>query len=139
MTVHIIKLCVGIDTVEHLIQVRKNNRQNHNLDYNFHITRFKPKRANEILQGGSIYWVIKGFVLVRQKIIGLEEVATDKGKKCMIKMDPELYLTESQPRRPFQGWRYLPDSSAPRDLPKDVKLSDIPSEMKNELRNLGLI
>ncbi len=139
MAVHMIKLCVGIDSVEHLIQVRKMNRAKHAKDYNFHITRFRPKRAQEILEGGSIYWVIKGFVTVRQRIIGFEDVDTDHGKKCMIKMDTELHLTQSQPRRPFQGWRYFEESVAPKDFPKGQNITDIPPEMKNDLRNLGLI
>ena len=139
MAVHIIKLCVGIESVEHLIEARKKDPRNRGKDYNFHVTRFRPKRAEEVLQGGSLYWVIKGSVLARQKIIGLEVVKTDQGNKCMIMMDKEIHLTESQPRRPFQGWRYLEQSSAPKDLPKGQKILDIPPEMRDELRDLGLI
>lgn len=139
MTIHIIKLCVGIESVEHLIEARKNEPRNSGLDYNFHITRFKPRRANEVLDGGSLFWVIKGFVLVRQRIIGLDEIKTEQGTKCMIKMDKKIHLTESQPRRPFQGWRYLEGSSAPKDLPKNSKLLDIPIDLRNELTELGLI
>ncbi len=139
MTVHVIKLCVGIESVEHLIEARKKDPGNRGKDYNFHITRFKPKRAEEVLEGGSLYWVIKGSVLARQKIIGLKEVKTDQGNKCMIMMDKEIHLTESQPRRPFQGWRYLEQSSAPKDLPKGQKILDIPLELRNELKDLGLI
>ena len=139
MVVHIIKLCVGIDSVEHLIESRKKDPRNKGKDYNFHITRFKPKRAKEVLNGGSLYWVIKGQVLVRQRIIGLEDVKTENGTKCMIMMDKELHLTESQPRRAFQGWRYLEQSSAPDDLSKDSKIQDIPPELRSELKELGLI
>ncbi len=92
-----------------------------------------------MLDGGSLYWVMKGFVLARQRIIGLEDIKTDNGLKCMIKMDKEIHLTESQPRRAFQGWRYLEDSDAPRDLPAGSKVIDIPQEMRNELKELGLI
>ena len=139
MTVHIIKLCVGIESVEHLIEARKQDPRNRGKDYNFHITRFKPKRAAEVLDGGSLYWVIKGFILARQRIIGLEDVKTEQGNKCMIKMDKQIHLTESHPRRPFQGWRYFEENAIPNDLPEHIKELDIPTEMKNELRDLGLL
>lgn len=139
MTVNIIKLCVGIDSIDHLLEVRERNRANHGLDYNFHITRFKPKRAEEILDGGSIYWVIKGFIQARQRIIGFEEVKSDNGTKCMIKMDKKIYPTESQPRRAFQGWRYLEVASSPADLPENSPEIEMPTELRNDLKELGLI
>lgn len=139
MTVNLIKLCVGIDSVEHLIEARKKDPRNKGLDYNFHVTRFRPKRAEEVLDGGSLYWVIKGFILARQRIIGLEEVKTDNGTKCMIKMDKKIYLTESQPRRAFQGWRYLEESSSPADLPEGSAIAELPTELRNDLKELGLI
>lgn len=139
MTVNLIKLCVGIESVEHLIEARKNDKRNIGKDYNFHITRFRPKRAEEVLDGGSLYWVIKGFTLARQCIIGLEPVKTEQGTKCMIMMDKQIHLVESHPRRAFQGWRYLEVSSAPQDLPADSGVLDVPAEMRNELKELGLI
>lgn len=141
MTVHILKLCVGIDSVDHLIEVRK-GRQNLLPDgspYNYHITRFRPKRAEEILDGGSIYWIIKGFIQVRQRIIGLDPIETDTGIKCKIVMDTHLVRTESQPRRPHQGWRYLEISDVPKDLDPRLNMDDIPEELSAELRDLGLI
>ncbi len=141
MTVHILKLCVGIDSVDHLIEVRK-GRQNLLPDgtpYNYHITRFRPKRADEVLDGGSIYWVIKGFVQVRQAIIGLEKLETDTGVKCKIIMDTTLVRTESQPRRPHQGWRYLEPSDAPRDILDGQRTDNLPRDMSDKLREMGLI
>jgi len=141
MTVHILKLCVGIDSVDHLIEVRK-GRENLLPDgtaYNYHITRFRPKRASEILMGGSIYWVIKGFVQVRQRIIGLDMIETDTGSKCKIIMDTCLVRTESQPRRPHQGWRYLECADAPRDIMAGEKVDSLPPEMSMKLREMGLI
>ncbi|HEC01506.1 MAG TPA: DUF1489 family protein [Sphingomonadales bacterium] len=141
MTVHILKLCVGIDSVDHLIEVRK-GRQNLLPDgtpYNYHITRFRPKRADEVLDGGSIYWVIKGFVQVRQAIIGLEKLETDTGVKCKIIMDTTLVRTESQPRRPHQGWRYLEPSDAPRDILDGQRTDNLPRHMSDKLREMGLI
>ncbi|VAX02422.1 hypothetical protein MNBD_ALPHA03-688 [hydrothermal vent metagenome] len=141
MTVHILKLCVGIDSIEHLIDVRK-GRAHHLPDgtsYNYHVTRFRPKRAEEILDGGSIYWIIKGFIQLRQKIIGLESIKIDDVTKCKIIMDSTIVRTESQPRRPHQGWRYLAPADAPKDIAKGVKADDIPLELSRELRKMGLI
>ncbi|MCK5424471.1 MAG: DUF1489 domain-containing protein [Emcibacter sp.] len=141
MAVHILKLCVGIDTVEHLIEVRRGREHllPNGKPYNYHITRFRPKRANEILNGGSIYWVIKGFVQVRQRIIGLDPVETDTGVKCKIIMDTELVRTESQPRRPHQGWRYLEDVDVPRDILAGESVDNLPPDLSTKLREMGLI
>jgi hypothetical protein len=139
MAVHLIKLCVGVESVEHLIELRKKDPRNKGKDYNSHITRFKPRRAEEVLDGGSLYWVIKGVIQARQKIIDLEDVKTDNGTKCKIKMDKKIYLTESQPRRAFQGWRYLEQNAVPKDLPPNSNILDIPVELRSELKELGLI
>ncbi|MDG1003263.1 MAG: DUF1489 family protein, partial [Emcibacteraceae bacterium] len=109
------------------------------LNYNFHITRSKPRRYDEVLDGGSLYWVIKGFILARQYIISLDDVKTQSGTKCMIKLDKKVFLTEPQPRRAFQGWRYLENSVAPVDLVRGEKLENIPLELRKELKELGLI
>lgn len=141
MAVHILKLCVGIDTVEHLIEVRR-GRENllpDGTSYNYHITRFRPKRAKGILNGGSIYWVIKGFIQVRQRIIGLDPIETDTGVKCKIIMDTELIRTESQPRRPHQGWRYLEVEDVPRDILAGESVDNLPPDLSTKLREMGLI
>lgn len=119
--------------------LRKKDPRNKGKDYNFHVTRFKPRRAEEVLDGGSLYWVIKGVIQARQKIIGLEEVKTENGLKCMIMMDKKVYLTEAQPRRAFQGWRYFEENSVPKDLDADSKIVDIPVALRSELKELGLI
>ncbi|PHZ83665.1 DUF1489 family protein [Paremcibacter congregatus] len=141
MTVHILKLCVGIDSIEHLIEVRQ--ARSHFLPdgtpYNYHITRARPKRAVEVLDGGSIYWVIKGFIQVRQRIIGLEPVETDTGVKCKFVMDTNLVRTESQPRRPHQGWRYLDPKDAPKDIADGARSDSLPEDMSQKLRDLGLL
>ncbi len=141
MTVHILKLCVGIETIDHLVEVRK-GRENLLPDgrpYHYHITRSFPKRAEEILDGGSIYWVIKGFILVRQRIIGLERIKTDNGSKCKFIMNTELIRTESQPRRPHQGWRYLETSDVPKDSQAGQSVENLPQNLSSELRKMGLI
>ena len=91
------------------------------------------------MDGGSIYWVIKGFILARQRIIGFEDVQTDQGVKCMIKMDKKVHLTESQPRRAFQGWRYFEENAAPKDVSEKSEVAEMPMELKNDLKTLGLL
>ena len=144
MTVHLLKMCVGIEDVEHLKQSQsakmaqsqaagRNNRL-------WHRTRHMPKRDAEVLGGGSIYWIIKSFIRVRQRIIGLEAVIGGDGiPRCDLILDPELVRTEPQPRRPHQGWRYLAPASAPKDLDLTNKDEDIPEELVIELGEIGLI
>jgi len=141
MTVHILKLCVGIETIEHLLAVRQGRAHflPDGTPYNYHVTRFRPKRAEEILAGGSLYWVIKGFVLLRQRIIALDSLETDTGVKCKIIMDAKIIRTESQPRRPHQGWRYLENSDVPRDIEEGGKMDDMPPDLSKKLREMGLI
>ena len=107
----------------------------------FHTTRMVPKRVAEILDGGSLYWVIKGFVLVRQRVIELRADAKDDGTACCgIVLDAELVATRPHPRRAFQGWRYLEAADAPRDvkgLPDGP--DDMPPRMRKDLRELRLI
>jgi len=141
MPVHILKLCVGVESIDHLTDIRKGREQMlpDGTPYNYHITRFRPKRAAEILDGGSIYWVIKGFIQLRQRIIALDRIETDTGVKCKIIMDTALIRTESQPRRPHQGWRYLENADAPRDIPATEKADDMPPDLSMALREMGLI
>jgi hypothetical protein len=100
-----------------------------------------PKRADEIVGEGSLYWVIKGFVQVRQRIVDIRPVTDAAGiERCDIVLDPQLHRTRLQPRRPFQGWRYLADRDAPADLGRTGTADDaIPAEMRRELAELGLI
>jgi len=139
VTVHLLKLCVGIDSVEQLAEFQA--RRLAAGERLVHRTRHFPRRAAEILEGGSIYWVIRGFVRVRQRIIGLERATSEeRGPHCCILRDPELVRTELQPRRPHQGWRYLEPGDAPPDLPAGRAAADAPPPgMAEELRALGLI
>ena len=145
MTVHLIKLCVGIETprelaewqterLKHLAKAGKTPELRHR-------TRQTPRRSAELLDGGSLYWVIKGFVLVRQRILDLRADVKDDGTRCCgIVFDTALVLTRPQPRRAFQGWRYLEVADAPPDA---TGLSDeadeMPRGMREELRELRLI
>jgi hypothetical protein len=133
MPLHLIKLCVGIDSVEDLRAWRaRRAAQGHR---SVVPTRQTPRRAAELVEGGSLYWVIKGAILVRQAI---EEVVTleEGGQPCRIYLAPDLIETAPQPRRPFQGWRYLEPADAPPDLAIGGQ-EDMPQELAKQLRELG--
>lgn len=146
MSVNLIKLCVGVDQVEELadhqtarlLDMRANGVKNPQLR---HVTRNTPKRSKEVLDGGSLYWVIRRVIQVRQRIIGLEQVEREDGKPaCAIILDPELVRTHPRSFRPFQGWRYFPTADSPADLPPGFDTNGaLPVEMAAELRTLGLI
>jgi hypothetical protein len=145
MTVHLIKLCVGCDTVselaewqvERLTQLQKAGKTPELC----HRTLQTPRRRDEVLDGGSLYWVIKGFVLVRQRILDLRPDIKDDGIACCgIVLDRELVATQAHPRRAFQGWRYLEAADAPQDVKGFADApDDIPRGMREELRELRLI
>lgn len=140
-----IKLCVGVETVEELegwaAQRRAERRAAGEPDEQFHVTRVMPKRAAEILDGGSLFWVIKGHVQVRQPVLRFEPVRTDDGvERCRIVLAPEFLRTAWQMKRPFQGWRYLVPLEAPSDLSDgEADMLALPADMRRELALLGLI
>jgi hypothetical protein len=143
---HLIKLCVGVETPAELVAW-----QAHRLDALkragapaelIHRTRHMPKRRAEVLDGGSLYWVIKGVIQLRQRIVDLREEANEEGRTmCAIVFDPELVATRPQARRPFQGWRYLPVEDAPPDLPQAQRgaIEAMPAAMRAELAALSLL
>lgn len=143
--VHMIKLVVGIDTLEDFY----NWQQRDIYDYegataNVVNTRFKPKAAEEILKtGGSIYRVIKNKIVCRQKIIGFDKWdSPDKGTQCLIVCDPDIIQTYSTPKRPFQGWRYLKPEQAPKDRGiylGEGQREEIPPDLEEELFESGLL
>ena len=99
-----------------------------------------PKRDEEVLSGGSIFWIIRRFARARQRIIGLESVVGEDGiTRCDLVLDPEIVRTEPQPRRPHQGWRYLGPNDAPPDLGAGAQRQDFSDDMTMELRELGLL
>ena len=145
MTVHLMKMAVGIESVDQLKRVQKARlaaaREPGGTGDLRHMTRNMPKRAEEVLDGGSIYWVIKGYVRVRQRIKGFDwGIGRSGRKRCAIILDPKLVKTELMPQRPMQGWRYLDPASAPRDLaPGTRDMPELPPGMAEELRELGLL
>lgn len=133
MTLHIVKLCVGAETIDDLVNWQK--RLMKTSDKPYHNTRMMPKRAEEVLQGGSIYWVIKRAIRVRQSIIAINEVADRDGRRmCELVFDPQLHPTYAQPKRPFQGWRYLKHEDIPRDLTSSEAAIEIPVELDLALK-----
>ena len=133
MALHLIKLCVGCDSVEELRAWRA-ERARRGIPP-IVPTRHTPKRAAELLEGGSLYWVIKGVTLVRQPIVKI--VTLESGvQPCRIDLGPELILTAPQPRRPFQGWRYLDAKDAPPDLPTGEG-AEMPQDLAKQLREIG--
>lgn len=121
MAVHMIKLCVGAESVEDLAEWQARRiaeARKAKLPPNaWHDTRMTPKRAGDMLAGGSIYWVIKNRIVVRQKLLRFEQVTDEEGKAmCRIHLDPELVRVKPRSKRPFQGWRYLEPKDAPADL-----------------------
>jgi hypothetical protein len=138
MTVHLIKLCVGVSEVQELADWQARRLKQTKRVY--HVTRMLPQRASEILDGGSLYWVIRGLVLVRQRITAVERFRDEDGiRRCKLVFDPELVMVKPQPRRAFQGWRYLDPRDAPPDLPKGKRASDLPPKLRAELAELGLL
>src|SRR6056297_1536394 len=105
---HLIKLSVGTETVDDLAAWQATAQQRWPDGQPRHVTRMWPKREAEIVNGGSIYWVIKGFIQARQRVLRLDEVTGQDGiRRCAIVLDRELIRVEATPKRPFQGWRYL--------------------------------
>ena len=136
MPLHLLKLAVGIEDIDHLRQIRQVRAAERGGNWVY--TRNQPRRAQEVLAGGSIYWVIRGQIRVRQRVTGLRGERDETGRRyCLIEVDAELVPTFPRAWRPFQGWRYLasadapPDRSVPAEAPSDRMLA--------ELRALGLI
>jgi hypothetical protein len=132
-------MAVGVGDIDELRRIRKQRVKERGGNWVY--TRNHPRRAEEVLAGGSIYWVIRGQIRVRQRITGFRSERDDNGRAyCLIVVDPELVTTLLRPWRPFQGWRYL----TPADAPPDASLgpgaiATMPERMLAELRALGLL
>ena len=143
MTVHMIKLVVGVDDLEHFFRVQDQMVEYNGMLANAVKTRYKPKRAAEVLDGGSLYRVIKNKICCRQKVIGFDTYESEeKGTQTLIMVEPQIIQTISTPRRPFQGWRYFEPAAVPKD--RGVYLGDgqreeVPVDMEDELRDAGLL
>lgn len=138
--VNLLKLCVGAEKVEDLLSWQASARAKGPDGLPRHVTRMWPKREAEVLDGGSIYWVFKGVVLARQRILRFDEVRGSDGiLRCGLVLDPDVHRTEAQPRRAFQGWRYLDPADAPRDLPRArASEPNLPPKLQMALAEIGV-
>jgi hypothetical protein len=145
MPLHLIKLCVGCDSVADLedwvSRKLKEKKKRGQKPEHIHTTRMMPKRVEELLDGGSLYWVIRGEVMCREKLIDIRPFVDKDGiGRCRFVMDGKLVLVEPRPFRPFQGWRYYDAKDAPRDLAKAAPGAvAMPEPLRRELRELGLL
>ena len=145
MPLHLLKLCVDTasiaeleEWIEHVLALK---RQIGQTPEQVHTTRMTPKRVEELLDGGSLYWGIKGQIAARQKLIALRPFTDGQGiGRCHLVLEPVVIPVEPRPFRPFQGWRYLEAADAPRDLARaEGDVAIMPETMRRELRELGLI
>lgn len=145
MTLHLIKLCVGAESIRDLqdwIEERlaEKRRRRQPVEH-IHTTRMVPTRSDELLDGGSLYWVIRGDIACRQRLVDIRQFTDKEGvRRCRLVLDPKVVPVVPRPRGPFQGWRYFPANEAPADLRLSGKgLAKLPEEMRRELRELGLL
>lgn len=145
MALNLVKLCVGCDSIEDLaawFDFRLAEQRAAGLvPEQFHTTRMVPKRIDELLEGGSLYWVIKGNVQCRQRLLDVRPFTDEQGiNRCHLVLEPKVIPTEWQPRRAFQGWRYLNDNEVPRDESAGkAGRAALPAELRQELAALGLL
>ena len=148
MPLHLIKLCVGCDTVEELLAWRRDRAPTESVAPDelesalagrpwILRTRQTPKRADELADGGSLYRVFKGAILSRQRIVAVDTVGAGPAKRCEITLDERLILTLPTPRRAFQGWRYLSVDDAPGDLGEPGAIGAVPADLAKRLREAG--
>ena len=147
MALHILKLCVGAETIDDLavwqasrVARLKAQRLPPRIE---HRTFQTPKRDAEVLAGGSLYWVIKGVIQVRQRFVGFDTGVKDDGSSCcLFLLDPDLVAVRPVKRRPFQGWRYLTADDAPSDLSSAAaaaQMAAMSPQMRKDLADLGLL
>jgi hypothetical protein len=145
MSLNLLKLCVGAESVEDLEQwiaerLRAQKAAGKKAEQ-YHTTRMVPKRVEKLLDGGSLYWVIKGNVQCRQRLLDIRPFIDSEGiSRCNLILEPKVVLTQFQPRRAFQGWRYLEPKDAPADMRGGTEgLATLPGELRQELASLGLL
>ena len=145
MTLHLVKLCVGAESIADLedwIARRVAERVGRGeAPRHAHVTRMTPKRAAELLDGGSLYWVIKGLISARQRLVGVEPfVDADGIGRCRLWLDPAVTPVRPRPMRAFQGWRYFEAKGAPPDIDESQPgFADMPEALRRELAGLGLL
>jgi hypothetical protein len=145
MPLHLLKLAVGAESVQDMTdwvrQRLKEKKRKGQKPEHIHTTRMVPKRADELKEGGSLYWVIKGQVAARERILDIRPFVDKEGiGRCRIVLDGKVVPVEPRPFRAFQGWRYYPEKDAPKDLTRAAPgVAKMPEQLRRELRELGLI
>ena len=145
MALHLLKLCVGCDTIGDLeawIAEKRRMAGARGPHEHVHVTRMAPKRADALLEGGSLYWVIKGQLSCRQRLLDVRPFTDGEGiGRCRLVLEPAVFAVRPRPMRPFQGWRYLSLDDAPPDLEGSgaSDLAILPEAMRRELVSLGLL
>lgn len=144
MSLHLIKLCVGCDSIADLeawIAEKRRLSGRRGAPEHVHVTRMMPKRHGELVDGGSLYWVIKGQLACRQRLVRVEcKTGRDGISRCHLALEPSVVVIRPRPVRPFQGWRYLEPEDAPPDLDGATgDLTVLPEPMRRELAELGLL
>jgi hypothetical protein len=146
MTVHLVKMAVGVESFDHLAQIQSERIAQAGLQGGGgqlrHMTRNRPRREGDVLENGSIFWIIKGYIRARQNITGFGDGMGRNGRaRCAIILDPQLVRTVLTPHKPIQGWRYMDALAAPADLgAREMEVETaLPDNMADELRILGLL
>jgi hypothetical protein len=151
VALHLLKMAVGADSVADVARFQKLRRAERRAsgegNGTFHFTRNFPRRADEIVDGGSLYWIIRGEIVARQRILGFDERIRPgkRRRRCAIRLAAQIVRTMPMAHRPMQGWRYLKPEDAPPDLkdaPRDARAKGaerLPPRLARELRELGLI
>lgn len=145
MTLHLVKLCVGAESIaDHEAWIKERLAvltARGEAPEQWHTTRMVPKRVDEILDGGSLYWVIKGQIAARQTVLDIRPFTDLAGvSRCRLVLNPEVTPVAPRRMRPFQGWRYLPAHEAPPDLTGGLgEIAEMPDDLRRELRELGLL
>ena len=134
---HLLKYAVGVSDLDHFRRLRAARGAGPVVTVR---TRRRPRRAAEVVAGGSLYWIVKGFVEARQQVLAIDDATDDDGQPvCLLRLDAALVPTVAWPHRPMQGWRYLTEASAPPDLSATGDDDDLPPALARELKALGLL
>ncbi|TFL17738.1 DUF1489 family protein [Jannaschia formosa] len=138
--INLLKLSVGSDSMSDLARWQASAGAKGPDGAPRHVTRMWPRREAEILAGGSIYWVIRGAILCRQRIVRLDEVRRADGiPRCGIVLHPDLVPVVATPKRPFQGWRYLTAEDAPADAEGRQDEAPLPPALSVALAEIGVL
>jgi hypothetical protein len=144
MALHLIKLCVGAQTIgeleDHVAERVATQERAGKPAISWHITRMVPRRVDELVDGGSLYWVIKGRIAARQSLLAVKAFTDKDGVgRCRLELAPEVIAVSPRPYRAFQGWRYLADHERPRDLSQTDHGAEMPETLRQTLCELGLL